>query len=237
MKLSVQEIRAVAEAAITARHAADAAQKALEAAPDDASLKSAYEQAEQAAVDAKTKADALSQAPTKTPEQIAKIKRKRAILTRELQDAGEPVDDTDEDEDDDDDDLGKDPSRPVTFGDLQRMRRTESTQTVKQMAETITDPVAKQAVLNALDSIKPSGDPEKDFKNAVAIASQDKNLKVLEEVARRPAPVQHRAGPGAPARQEGEAFEPSKEEASFMKAFGLTKEDVLRARAAAAPKS
>lgn len=236
-KLSVQEIQAVAEAAITARQAADTAKAALTANPDDESLKSAYNAAEQAALDAKAKVDALSQAPTMTPEEIAKARRRIAIINNDLRKAGVPVDNDNEPEDDDDD-LGEDPNRVVTYADLQRIERNKASQSAKQMAETISDPLAKQAVIAALGDIKASGNPEKDFKNAVAIASQDKNLKVLEEIGRRPAPVQHRSGSGAPPRPEGQAFEPSAEEAMYMRPpFNLSKEKILEARTKAAPQS
>lgn len=226
-KLSVSEIRAVAESAINARHAASTAKTAHEAKPDDQTLKAAYDAAEQTAKEAEAKADALSQESTKSPEQIAKIRRRHAILTQKLREAGELTDDDDED----DEALGDDPTRPVTFGDLQRIEARKATQTAVEMADAITDSAAKDAVKAALKRVVPSGDFSKDFTDAVAIANREKNNKILEEISRRGVPQQHRSGPGAPARSEGQAFEATAEEARYMKPpFNLTKEQIIAAR-------
>lgn len=229
-KLSVQEIKAVAEAAITARYAANDAKKASDAAPSDESLKTAYQTAEQAATDAKTKADALSQESESTlsAEQIAKKKRKIAIIQSELRGAGAISDDED---DDDEDDSAVDPSKPVTFGDLERIKARDASQTAKQMAAAIVDPIAKQAVQQALPRVVPSGDPEKDFRDAVAIANREKNSKVLEELGRRTVAPSHRSGAGAGPKQEDGVFEPTAEEQGFMRPpFNMTKEAIIKAR-------
>lgn len=230
-RLSVEEIKAVAETAITAKHAADAAKTALEADPENQTLKDALASAETEAASAKAKADALSQnqPPKKSVGQIAKMKRKRAIITRELQDAGELGED--DDEDDDEMDLD-DPDRPVTFGDLQRIERQKASQTAMEMAMAITDSIAREAVKSALGRVQPSGNPQQDFTDAVAIANRDKNNKILEELARRPNPAQHHSGAGAgPAKAEPE-FAPSDLEAQYMRPpFNLSKKEILEARA------
>jgi hypothetical protein len=228
--LSVSEIAAIAGMAITTRTAADTAKAAYDADPEDASLKTAWETAEQAATTAKTEADALSQTPKFTSDQIAKMKRKRAIIDNDLRSAG-ALDDTDDDDDDDDLD---DPNRVVTVGDLQRIEARKAAATAVQMADAIADPVAKAAVKAALGRVQPSGNAEQDFADAVAIANREKNNKVLEELGRRPIPVHHAGGAGAPPRKQDEAFVPTSFEASYMKNFGLTEKDVLEARAQAA---
>lgn len=234
-QLSVSEIKAVAEAAITARHVADGAKAALDADPENDTLKTAHVEAERKATEAKTKADALSQDTSQlTPEQIAKKKRKLAYISKELRDAGE-LDDNDDDADVDDD--MDDPDRPLTVGDYQRMEAKKANDTAAQMADAIEDPVAKEAVKAALKGVVPTGKPEEDFKRAVAIANIDKNNKVLEEIARRPVPRQHSSGAGGPARQEGGTFEPTAEEAKYMRAFKLTEKDILKARADAQAQS
>lgn len=228
-KLSVQEIKAVAETAITAQHALAAAKTALDAAPDDESLKSAYESAQTTATEAKAKADALSQTDTSTmsPEQIAKAKRKMAAIRSDLRQAGALEDDDDEDDDDDD----EDPNRPVTFADLQRIEARKATQTASSMADAIEDPLLRDAVKTALNDVKPSGDPAADLKKAVAIANIDKHDKVLEEFGRRVVPVQHRNGAGAPARPAEVAFVATAEEANYMRPpFNMTQKDILAAR-------
>lgn len=227
-QLSVEEIKAVAEAAMSTKAAADAAKVALDADPENETLKTAYQTALQAATDAKTKADTLSQRPQKSPEQLAKIRRKHAILTRQLEEAG-----VDADEDDEDDDIGDDDDdKPLTRGDLKRMETARAAESTAQMAEAITDPVARAAVKQALDRIRPSGDPEKDFRDAVAVANREKNSKVLEELGRRPIAPQHRSGAGSPPRPPEAEFQPTTDEAKYMKPpFNLSKEDILRSRA------
>lgn len=227
--LSVDEIKAVAGAAITAKHALAAAKTALDADPENQELKSALVTAEQAATDSQAKADALSQNTiTKSPEQIAKMKRKRAIIDRDLRAAG--AIDVDDDLDDEDD-LDDDPSRPVTFGDLQRIEARKASQTALQMASAIEDVQSRQAVLTALGRVVPSGDPAKDYREAIAIANIDKNSKILEELGRRPIAAQHQSGAGAPPRKEEGEFVPTAEEARYMKPpFNLSKKDILSSR-------
>lgn len=232
--LSVAEIRAVAEAAITARHSADAAKKLWEdgAGSDaEATLKSAYDQAERTAAEAKQKADALSQPPSGDQDKekrLGKLKRKKAIIEQQLRQLGQSDDIDDED---DDDEAGEDPNRPVTFGDLQRIERNKAKETALSMADAVGDPIAKQAIKDALARVVPSGDAAKDFADAVAIANRGKNSQVLQEIARRPTPPQHVSGAGAPARREEGEFAPTAEEAAYMKPpFNLSKEDILKAR-------
>lgn len=231
--LSVAQIKAIAEKAITTRTAADAAKTAFDANPTDESLKAAYDTAESAATTAKSEADALSQQTTAfSPEQIAKKKRKLAIIQNELRQVGALDDDGDED-DDDADDLD-DPDRVVTVKDLQRIETKRASETAAQMADAIPDLEARQAVKDSLARLVPSGDANKDFADAVAIANREKNSKVLEELGRKPLPVQHRSGGGAPPKKPDAEFVPTAYEAGYMKAFKLTKEDVLKARAEAA---
>lgn len=238
-KLSVEEIKAVAGAAITARHAADAAKKTYDDSDgeDDSvrnPLKTAYEQAEGAATEAKSKADALSQEHTEDPERkrkVDKLKRKKHFINKELESLGESEE---EDLDDvgDEDDLD-DPDRPVTVRDLQRIETRKASKTAGEMADAVEDPVARQAIKDGLKSIVPSGNAETDFKKAVAIANSEKNSKVLEELGRRTRPPEHRSGAGAPPRKADAEFVPTAEEAAFMRPpFNLTKEDILKARPA-----
>lgn len=229
-KLSVDEIKAIAEIAITTRQTADAAKKAYDDAlgsDGEATLKTAYEQAESDAVAAKAKADALSQDGSDPEKQrkVEKLRRKRQYINDELQNLGE------EDDDDDDEDNQDDLDKPVTRRELQQIKVAEAAKTAIQMADAIPDAVAKAAVKEALKRVVPSGDPQKDFTDAVAIANREKNSKVLEEIARKPAAQQHSSGAGAPPKPQDAEFVPTSDEARFMKPpFNLTKEDILRAR-------
>ncbi len=235
--LSVEEIKAVAEAAITAKQAATDARKAAdEAEGADDALNAAAEAAEQASKAASDKAEALSHQPapidTEKPKKVAKLKRKKAIIENELRNLGESAD---YDEDDDEGDDLDDPERPLTVGDLQRIEARKAQATAVEMAESIEDVVARDAVKAALKRVVPSGDPQKDFADAVSIANREKNSKVLEEIGRRGAPNQHRSGAGAPPKPS-EAFVMTDDEAKFVAAGWLTVDDVKKARDAA-PKS
>lgn len=235
-KLSVDEIKAVAEAAITAKHTLDAAKNALDAAPDDANLKKAHDDAKVAYDDAKASADALSQNQQYSPEQIAKMKRKRAAIDRDLREAGELDSDENDDDPTDDDDLDDDDEdldKPVTRRDLRRIERSNAAKTALQMADAVTDEVAKKAVKDALKRIRPSGNSEQDFADAVALANRERNSKILEELGRKSRANVSRGGSGAPPRPEEDAFEPTNEEARFMRPpFNMTKEEILKARPA-----
>lgn len=230
-------MKAVAETAIAAKQkATDARQAATDVGGADDALNTAADTAEREATEAVAKADALSHQPTAVdPEKdkkVQKLKRKQGIIARELEELGAGAADTDDDEDEDD---LEDPDRPLTVGDFQRMKAREAAQTTTQMAQAIEDPVARQAVQDALKRVVPSGDPQKDFTDAVAIASRDKNNKILEELARKGPAAQHRSGAGAPIRQDNK-FVPTEEEARFMTKFKLTEAEILKARAQGAQK-
>lgn len=227
MKHSAQEIRAAAEAAITAKYAADEAKKAYEADTEDESLKTALDTANGAYTTAKAAADALSQeeTPEFTPQQIAKMKRRKAIIESELRKAG--ASDDDEDEDADNDDL----DTPITRRDLAKIEADKASASAMQMADAVEDPLAKAAIKEAMKSIRPSGNAAQDFKNAVAIANIDKNSKVLEEIGRKASVTVHRNGAGAPPKPADADFIPTREEEGFMKPpFNLDKAAILAAR-------
>lgn len=230
-KLSAQEIKAVAEAAITAQQVLTDARAAHEADPEDTDLTAALEEAERNATAATAAADALSQDTTPAPDKnkkVEKLQRRRRIIERQLDELGV---DEDEEEEDDEEDLDK----PVTRRDLQRIETQKAAQTAMQMTEQITDADRKAAVVAALKRLVPSGDPQKDFGDAVAIASRERNDAVLVELGRKIAPVRHASGAGAPAKAPETEFVPTAQEAAFMRPpFNLTKAGILDARAAAA---
>lgn len=234
------EIKALAEGALTARTAADAAKAAFDADNTNADLKTAWETADTAAKDAEAKTDALSQGPTPAPgsdknETIAKLKKRKQIVNKKLAELGandDDVDDVDDGEDDDEDD----DDAPLTRGDLKRMRAQEAQKTTQEMANTIVDVDDRAAVVEALKSVVPSGDPDADFKKAVAIASADRNKAIRAEYDRRTPGQGHSMGAGSPARRDaGGEFTPTTEEAKYMRPpFNLSKEDILNARKGAA---
>ncbi len=231
--MQAQEIIAAAGAEATARIAAESAKRALDAKPEDESLKTAYATAQTAATEAKSKLDGLSQV-TVDPEKkksADKIKRKMAYLKADLEKLGVSTDDEDED-DGEIDPLEIDPDKPLTMRDMQRMERQKSFKDAEAMVNSITDAPSRDAVKAALRRIVPSGDSQKDFTDAVAIANREKNSKILEEIQRKGTPPQHRSGAGSPGPEPESEFVPTAEEAKMMKGFNLTKEQVLAARQA-----
>lgn len=234
-KLSVEEIKAVAEAAITAKQVATDARKAAdEAGGTDEDLNAAAQAAEKASSEASAKAESLSQVtPVVDPDKEKKkqkLKRKQAIIARQLSELGET---TDEDEDEDDEDELDDPDRPLTVRDLSRLEANKAKKTAVQMAEAIEDPEAAKAVKEALGKVVASGDPIQDFQNAVAIASAAKNSQVLEELRRKGPPVQYRSGAGAPPKPPTPEFVMTEEERRFVSQGWLTEAEVKEARKAA----
>ncbi len=234
---SVQEIRQIAEAAITARHSADAAKKAWEdAGSPEGELKEAFDTAETKATDAKAQADALSQddGGDANKKKAEKIKRKIAYMKNDLKNLGVSDDDDDAPATDDDDLDDIDEDKPLTLKDLRRIETNKAANAAVDMANAIEDSVAREAVKAALLGLKPSGNPDTDYRRALAIANAEKNSKILEELLRKPTPAQHRSGAGAPARQEpkdDKDTELSNEEKGYMKPpFNLTREQVLTAR-------
>lgn len=236
-KLSVEEIKAVAETAIAAKQAVADAKKALEdAGGDDESLIQALKDAETAATAAEAAAKALSQAPTlngETERKKQKLLRKKGFINKELKSLGvEDEEEDDDDEEEDEDDL----DRPLTHRDLQRIQAKNARKTTLEMADAIEDEDQREAVKAALRMVVATGDPEVDFGNAVAIANRERNDKILEEVGRRGTVRTARTKTGAAARIEAE-FTPTADEAVYMRPpFNLTKKDILEARAKATAK-
>lgn len=229
--MKASEIAAAADTAATARIAAQTAKGAWDADQTNDSLKTAYDTAQKTADDAKSALDGLSQdgqSPDKKTK-VEKIKRKMAYLKKDLKDLG--ADDDDDENDDEEIDPGEiDPNRAVTFKDLERMKIRDASKGAEDMVNAITDSIARDAVKAALRRIVPSGDPQKDFTDAVAIANREKNSKILEEIMRKPIPPQHRSGAGAPPPEPDGQFIPTAEEARMQKAFGLTEKEILAAR-------
>lgn len=124
----------------------------------------------------------------------------------------------------------EDDNRPITVGDLKKMKRDEVKQTALQLAESIEDADERVEVIRLLeDRIQPSNNPEEDLKLARTTVNALKNERVLEELSRKGTPNSHASIPGAPGKNTP-AFTPTPQEAELMRAFGLTQEDVIRAR-------
>ena len=125
----------------------------------------------------------------------------------------------------------EDDDRPVTVGDLKKMKRDETLATSIELANDIEDEDERAQVIELLeDRITPSGDPEQDLALARGAVNSVKNAQVARELARKDTPPAHSSAPGGPGKPTDE-FTPTAQEAVFMKApYNLSKEDVVAAR-------
>lgn len=119
--------------------------------------------------------------------------------------------------------------KPVTLGMLKKLESEKAQKTALQLADSIENANERELAKHYLENtIKPSGNPEADFKTALALVNSVRNSKIAQEATRKPQASRLGTG-GAPAKQETE-FNPTAEEANMMKWAGLTKEDILKAR-------
>lgn len=109
----------------------------------------------------------------------------------------------------------------------------EAQKTSMQLADGIADEDTREKVKDYLQNrVKPSGNPEEDFRLALGAASATKNKQVLEEISRYTTPRVVAAGGSQPAKVE-EEFVPTAEEAVMMgKPYFLSKEKIIAARKA-----
>jgi hypothetical protein len=152
---------------------------------------------------------------------IDRLTKKRDALPTDG--SGDPAPD-DEDELDDD--------TPVTIGMLKKKEVVDATAAAKSIADRqVEDPDERELVKHYLDTrIIPSGDSEKDYRDALALVNVVKNGQVIEELSRKQDPQQKGSGSGAPGKHEP-AFEPTPQERIFMgKPYNLSKEDIIKSR-------
>lgn len=121
--------------------------------------------------------------------------------------------------------------KPMTVAMFKQLQRESQTDTAKQMADRLSDSHERELVKHYLDTrIVASGNPEEDYRLALAGVNALKNKQIIEESQRGGVASTHVASAGAPATREV-PFEPTAEEASFMRApFNLTKEAIIAAR-------
>jgi hypothetical protein len=125
-----------------------------------------------------------------------------------------------------------DKTKAVTFADLERIEHDRENRRAVDMAESIQDDVERKLTIHYLENtIRPSGNAETDLANARAIVNAKRNALIAEEASRGTRPNSFVSAPGAPMRPAQEVFEPTAQEAQFMRApFNLTKEDIIAAR-------
>lgn len=165
-----------------------------------------------------------TQPPSQAPSQQEKPKifTKRERLAHAKEKIERQLDELDHEEDD---------NRPVTVGDLKKMKREEVKATAIELAASIEDEDERNAVVDILENrIAPSNKPEEDLALARGAVNSVRNQRLLEEQARKATPATVSSAPGNPGRPPEGQFVPTPEEAYFMQHFGLSKEQVLVAR-------
>ncbi len=141
------------------------------------------------------------------------------------------------DGDTDIDDVDEDDDKPMTRGDFKRAEARRTTQNALQLADAqIENENERELAKSYLNTrIKPSGDPQKDLEDAMALVNSVKNRQVATEQNRKSTTVVRRtsSGSGAPARHE-EKFEASDEEITAARIAKVKPEDrqqwILNAR-------
>lgn len=124
-----------------------------------------------------------------------------------------------------------DDDTPVTMGMLQRLQAEQAQKTALQLADEIPDESERALTKMYLQNrVRPSGNPQDDLRFARAAVNSVKNGMIAEELGRKPVAQTYSTGSGAPAKRPEGEFVPTETEAKMMAAFGLTKEQVLKAR-------
>lgn len=124
----------------------------------------------------------------------------------------------------------EDDNRPMTVAEFKAMQQETAQTSAIKMADRVENENERKLLIHHLENtIKPSGDAETDFKNALMLVNATKNRMVSEEVLRGVKPKAAGSGASAPPKEE-QKVELTKEERDYMMAFKLTPEQVIAAR-------
>lgn len=190
--------------------------------------------------DAKAKADAdalaLSQDPLKKERERIENKGAGRTHKEKLLFSKKKIEEElaalDGDNAKDSDSLDLDDDKPMTVGDFKKLEQKKAQQTAVQMADDIDDEDERELVKHHIShTIKSSGNPAEDLKNARAIVNSTKNSQIIEEVSRKRDAKSFSSAAGVGAKKADEVFTPTRDEEDMMRAFGLTEKEVLKARA------
>lgn len=121
--------------------------------------------------------------------------------------------------------------KPVTLGMLKKINQESTSKTALELANEIQHESERELVKYHLqNTIRSTGNPQKDLELARSIVNAVKNGKVVEEITRKPPTKTYSSNGGASQRSEPE-IELSNEEQQYMKApFYLTKEQIIASR-------
>ena len=164
-------------------------------------------------------AEELERVKSSKYSQKEKLKYTLKRVQAQLHELGED----DEEEDDD--------NRPLTVGEWKKLQQEASKSSELDYISTITDPVERELTKHHLENtIKPSGDPEADFKAARTLANSIRTQKIMEEAARKPKAKTHSGASSAPPKREEDKLELTKDEQILQRWGGLTDEEVRATR-------
>ena len=158
--------------------------------------------------------------PKQEPPKKKFSKRERLEFTRDKIES--QLAELDDEEDDD---------KPLTRGDLKRMKQQDVKDSAIELASDIEDELERDAVIDILENrLVPSDDPNADLKSALTMANATKAMQQLEEMARKGRPKSHASTPGGPGNAP-DHFEPTEQERVFMSPpYNLSQEDIIKAR-------
>lgn len=126
--------------------------------------------------------------------------------------------------------------KPLTRKELEEiLSKNRTIQTVKSVqdlvSEKIADPVEKELYnFYAENRIKPSDDPQEDFRLIQGMVNSHKNSQILEQVNLKPQAKSHSSASGGGTVQSEPTITYTKEEQAYLNTGLITKEEILLAR-------
>lgn len=126
----------------------------------------------------------------------------------------------------------EDEDKPLTKKELMEiLSKNQAAKTAEQLATDIQDEIERELVLHHIqNTIRSTGDPQEDLRNARALANSARNAKIMEEMARKPEAKSHSSA----SSQSGQPAEPqvvlTAEEQAYLATGVITKEEILLAR-------
>lgn len=126
---------------------------------------------------------------------------------------------------------------PLTVGTFKQMQKQEAKKTALQMAQELPEDERDEVIEILSNRLVPSGNAEKDLELARHAVNSERNTKIAAELSRKGKPRQTAAG-GSGNAPTGDDFEPTADEAVFMRPpYSMSKDKILAARKAAEAKS
>ncbi len=208
---------------------AEAKQAAEDAGGEDEALNTKVTEIETSLTEAKTEAE-LQDDPVK--KELEKVKKKGLTKLERLKFTKDKINQqiVDEEKEAGIESEENDDDKPVTKGELKEIQKGKDKKKALDLADKIEVESERDLTKHYLENkIVPSGNPEEDVKNARALVNSLKNSQIATELDRKNNPSDHSSGNGAPAHIE-EVFEPTPDEQEIMKHYGLSEDDVKKAR-------